>query len=140
MTKMKMTNNRVRETSGKRRESGVIANDQLRQIIKGIREEEGEDKMYEDRGEGLRKKEKRTIDKKSDRGNLGRDKKGKDGGAGPDEKVKGKGVRQGQDTEDIDGSHYYPLVDPRPEEAPDSNNSTLVQRTGTGRSQYTLTT
>ena len=44
------------------------------------------DKMYEDRGEGLRKKEKETIDKKSDKGNLGRDKKGKDGGAGADEK------------------------------------------------------
>ena len=30
MTKMKMTNTKVRETSGKRRESGVIANGQLK--------------------------------------------------------------------------------------------------------------
>ena len=134
MTKMKTTNNKVRETSGRRRGSDVSANNQLKKIIGGIREEEGEDKMYEDRGEELRKKEKKTIDKKSDKGNLGRDKKGKDGGAGPDEKVKGKGASQGQDTKDIDGSHYYPLVDPRPEEAPDSDNSTLVQCTGTGRS------
>ena len=31
---------------------------------------------------------------------------------------------------DINGSYSYPLVDPRPEEAPDINDSTLVQSTG----------
>ena len=134
MTKMKMTNNKVRETSGKRRESGVIANDQLKKIIGGIMEEEGRDKMYEERGVGLRKKEKETIDKTIDKGNLGRDEKVKDGGAGPGETVKGKGASQGQDTGDFDGSHHYPLVGPRPEEAPDIDNSTIVQCTGTERS------
>ena len=57
MTKMKTTNNKVRETSGKRRGSDAIANNQIKKIIGGIREEEGEDKTYEDRGEGVRKKE-----------------------------------------------------------------------------------
>ena len=33
-----------------------------------------------------------------------------------------------------DGSHSYPLVDPRPEEAPDIDDSTVVQCTGTERS------
>ena len=33
-----------------------------------------------------------------------------------------------------DGSHYYLLVDPRPGEAPDYDDSALVQCTGTGRS------
>ena len=47
MTKMKMTNTKVRETSGKRRGSDMIANDQLKKIIGGIREEEG------DPGEGV---------------------------------------------------------------------------------------
>ena len=42
---MKLTNTKVRETIGKRRESGVIANDQLKKIIGGIMEEEGRDKM-----------------------------------------------------------------------------------------------
>ena len=134
MTKMKMTNTKVRETSGKRRESGVIANDQLKKIIGGIMEEEGRDKMYEERGVGLRKKEKETIDKTIDKGNLGRDEKVKDGGAGPGETVKGKGASQGQDTRDFDGSHHYPLGGPRPEEAPDIDNSTIVQCTGTERS------
>ena len=48
--------------------------------------------------------------------------------------MKGKGGSRGQDTRDIDGSHYYPLVDPRPEEAPDIDNSTVVQCAGTERS------
>ena len=48
--------------------------------------------------------------------------------------MKGKGANQGQDTGDIDGSHYYPLVGPRPEEAPDIDNSTVVQCTGAERS------
>ena len=42
------------------------------------------------------------------------------------------------DTEDqragTDGSHNYLLVDPRPGEAPEDDNSTIVQSTGTGRS------
>ena len=45
--------------------------------------------------------------------------------------MKGKDARQGQDTEDIRGSYSYPLVNPRPEEAPDIDDSTLVQSTGT---------
>ena len=39
-------------------------------------------------------------------------------------------MRPGQDTRDIDASYSYPLVDPRPEEAPDIDDSTLVQCTG----------
>ena len=54
------------------------------------------------------------------------------GGAGPGEVVKGKS--KGHDTKGNDGSRYYLLVDPRPGEAPDYDNSTLVQSTGTGRS------
>ena len=85
---------------------------------------------------------KETIAKTNDKGNLGRDEKGKDGGAGPGEKVKGKGASQGQDTRDFDGSHHYPQVGPRPEEAPDIDNSTLVQCTAQVQNvpQYTLST
>ena len=54
------------------------------------------------------------------------------GGAGPAEVVKGKS--KGHDTKGNNGSHYYLLVDPRPGEAPDYNNSIIVQSTGTGRS------
>ena len=75
----------------------------------------GRDEKYKDRGVGLNK----TV---------------KDRGAGPGETVKGKGANQGQDTGDIDGSHYYPLVGPRPEDAPDIDNSTVVQCTGAERS------
>ena len=50
------------------------------------------------------------------------------------EAVKGKGVRQGQDTRDTDGCYSYPLVDPRLEEAPDIDYSTVVQSTGADRS------
>ena len=39
-------------------------------------------------------------------------------------------MRPGQDTRDIDASYSYPLVDHRPEEAPDIEDSTLVQCTG----------
>ena len=45
-----------------------------------------------------------------------------------------KGKSKGHDTKGNDGSRYYLLVDPRPGEAPDYDNSTLVQNTGTGRS------
>ena len=48
--------------------------------------------------------------------------------------MKDKGASQGQDTGVTDGSHSYPLVDPRPEEAPDIDNSTVVQCTGAERS------
>jgi hypothetical protein len=48
--------------------------------------------------------------------------------------VKGEGVRQGQDTGDTDGCYSYPLVDPRLEEAPDIDYSTVVQSTGADRS------
>ena len=44
-----------------------------------------------------------------------------------------KGVRESQDTGDIDASYSYPLVDPRLEEAHD--NSTVVQCTGADRSK-----
>ena len=44
--------------------------------------------------------------------------------------MKGKGASRGQDTGVIDGCHSYPLVDPRPEEAPDIYDSTTVQYTG----------
>ena len=45
-----------------------------------------------------------------------------------------KGKSKGPNTKGNDGSPYYLLVDPRPGEAPDYDNSTLVQSTGTGRS------
>ena len=48
--------------------------------------------------------------------------------------MKGKGASRGQDTRVINGCHSYPLVDPRPEEAPDIDNSTIVQCTGAERS------
>ena len=45
-----------------------------------------------------------------------------------------KGKSKGHDTKGNDGSCYYLLVDPRPGEAPDYDNSTVVRCTGTGRS------
>ena len=67
MTRMKLTNTKVKETIAKRRESGRRTNDQLKKIIGGILGEEGKDKMYEERGAGMRKKGKETNGK----GNLG---------------------------------------------------------------------
>ena len=67
--------------------------------------------MYKDGGAGLSK----TV-------------KGR--GAELGKTVKGKGSSRGQDTGDIDSRYSYPLVDPRPEEAPDINDSTLLQCTG----------
>ena len=99
MTKTKLADTKVKETIAKVRESGVMTNDQLQTIIKGILGEEGRDGMYKDEGAGLSK----TV---------------KGGGAGLGETVKGKGASRGQDTGDIGGSYSYPLVDPRPEEAP----------------------
>ena len=58
----------------------------------------------------------------------------KDVRAGPGKMVKGKGKSKGHDTKGNDGSRYYLLVDPRPGEAPNYDNSTVVQGTGTGRS------
>ena len=37
--------------------------------------------------------------------------------------VKGKGKSKGHDTKGNDGSRYYLLVDPRPGEAPDYDNT-----------------
>ena len=48
--------------------------------------------------------------------------------------VKGKGKSKGHDTKGNDGSRCYLLVNPRPGEAPDYDNSTIVQSKGTGRS------
>ena len=48
--------------------------------------------------------------------------------------VKGKDKSKAHDTKGNDGSHSYLLVDPRPGETPDYDNSTSVQCTGTGRS------
>ena len=56
------------------------------------------------------------------------------GGAGPGEVEMAKGKSKGQDTRDNGGNRYYLLVDPRPGEAPDYDDSALVQCTGTGRS------
>ena len=90
MTKMKLTNTKVRETIGKRRESGVMANDQLKKIIGGILGEEGKDKMYEESGAGMRKKGKETNGKGNTGGDEG-DEGHKDEGAGP-----AKGRREGE--------------------------------------------
>ena len=106
MARTKAADTKGRETNGKRRESDGKARGQTRKIIKGILGETGKDRMYEEKGEGRRKK-----------GPAGQDKtKTEDKPAGPD------------------GSHYYLLVDPRPGEAPDYDDSALVQCTGTGRS------
>ena len=152
MTRIKLTNTRGRETAAKRRESGVTANYEMRKIIGGILGEEGKDRMYKERGAGRRKKgpagpdETKTEDKPAglDGG------KTKDKSAGRDgDKI--KDVPEGLDVDKDepagrdetkkedkpagpDGSHYYLLVDPRPGEAPDYDNSALVRCTGTGRS------
>ena len=86
MTKTKLADTEVKETIAKGRESGVMTNDQLKKIIKGILGEEGRDMMYKDGGAGLSK----TV-------------KGR--GAELGETVKGKGGSRGQDTGDIDGSY-----------------------------------
>ena len=112
MTKTKLADTEVKETIAKVRESGVMTNNQLKKIIKGILVEEGRDRMYKDEGAGLSK----TV---------------KGGGARLGETVKGKGARQGQDTGDINASYSYPLVDPRLEEA--HGDGTLVQCTGAER-------
>ena len=84
---------------------------ELREKIEGIQGEDGRDEMYKDEGAGLSG----MVEGK---------------GTGLGDAVKGEGVRPGQDTRDIDASYSYPLVDPRPEEAPDIDDSTLVQCTG----------
>ena len=90
MTRTKAADTKGRETNGKRRESDGKARGQTKKIIKGILGETGKDRMYEEKGEGRRKK-----------GPAGQDKtKTEDKPAGPD------------------GSHHYLLVDPRPGEAP----------------------
>ena len=84
---------------------------ELREKIEGIQGEDGRDEMYKDEGAGLSG----MVEGK---------------GTGLGDAVKGEGVRPGQDTRDINASYSYPLVDPRPEEAPDIDDSTLVQCTG----------
>ena len=49
-----MTDTKVKETIAKVRESGVMTNDQLQTMIKGIWGEDGGDKRYKDEGAGLR--------------------------------------------------------------------------------------
>ena len=114
VTMTKMADTEVKETIAKAQESGVMTNDQLQTIIKGILGGEGRDGMYKDEGAGLS-------------GMV------KGGGAGLDDTVKGEGAGRGQGTRDIDASYSYPLVDSRLEEA--HNNGTVVQNTGADRSQ-----
>ena len=76
---------------------------------------DGRDKKNEDKGAGLRGME-------------------EGGGVGRGDVVEGEGASRGQDTGDIDGCYSYPLVDPRLEEAPDIDHSTVVQCTGAERS------
>ena len=88
MTKTKVADTKVKETIAKRRESGVMTNDQLKKIIGGILGEEGRDRMYEEGRAGLRKKGKET----NGEGNLGgdaRDEVHKDEGTG------GRGRKEG---------------------------------------------
>ena len=98
-TTMKLPNTKVKETIAKVRGSGVKTNNQLKKIVKGIMGEEGRARMYKEEGAGLSK----AV---------------KGGGARLGETVKGKCASPGQDTGDIVSSYSYPLVDPRPEEAP----------------------
>ena len=81
------------------------------EMNEGIQGEDGRDEMYKDEGAGLS-------------GMV------EGGGAGLGDAVKGEGVRRGQDTGDINATYSYPLVGPRPEEAPDIDDSTVVQCTG----------
>ena len=142
MTRTKAADTKGRETNGKRRESEGRARGQTKKIIGGILGETGKDKMYEERGEGMRKKGKETNDKR----NTGRDEGDeghKDKGAGPrqreegreeerGETEKGGGTYQDQDDGGSDGRYSYPLVVPRLGEVPD--DSTVVQCTGTDHS------
>ena len=52
MTKTKLANTKVKETIGKVRENGMMANDQLKKIIKGILGEEGGGEDVQGRGSG----------------------------------------------------------------------------------------
>ena len=88
MKKTKLADTEVKETIAKVQESGVMTNDQMQTIIRGILGEEGRDRMYKDEGAGLRK----TV-------------KGR--GAKLGETVKGKGASRGLDTGDINGSYSY---------------------------------
>ena len=49
----KMTDTEVKEAIAKVRQSGVMTNDQLQTIIKGIFGGDGRDEMYKDEGAGL---------------------------------------------------------------------------------------
>ena len=60
-TTMKLANNEVKETIAKVQGSGVMTNDQLKKIVKGILGEEGRDRMYKDEGTGLSKTVKRQL-------------------------------------------------------------------------------
>jgi hypothetical protein len=74
MTRTKAADTKGRETNGKRRESKGKARGQMKKIIKGILGVTGKDRMYEEKGEGRRKK-----------GPAGQDKtKTEDKTAGPD--------------------------------------------------------
>ena len=55
MTKTKAADTKGRETNNKGRESGK-ARGQTKKIIKGILGETGKDRMYEEKGEGRRKR------------------------------------------------------------------------------------
>ena len=114
--KTMMTDTKVKETIARVQKcGGAMTSDQLRKKIKEIWGEDRMDKKNEDEGGGLS-------------GMV------EGGGVGQVEVVKGEGASRGQDTGDIDGCYSYPLVDPRLEEAPDIDQSTVVQCTGAERS------
>ena len=97
MTRTKVADNRRRETIARGRESDWRASGPLRRIIGGILGETGKDKMYEERGAGMRKTGKETNGKGNTGGDEG-DEGHKDEGAGPsqrkEEREEGRGEKE----------------------------------------------
>ena len=115
MTKTKASSIKGRETRDKRRGNDRKARGHTKKIIEGILGETGKDRMYEARGEGMRKKGKETNNKRNtgrDEGDEGhKDKEG--GGEGRGETEKGGGADQDQVIGGSNGCYSYPLVVPR---------------------------
>ena len=99
--------------------------------LKGLFKDKDENNIGDTKDE--KKVEEREKDEGSDRNKDGRSK------ADDENKAlfgghKVKTQRANPVSKNNDGSYSYPLVNPRPEEAPDIDNSTLVQCTGKERS------
>ena len=102
MTRMNQNDTGRRETNDRRSESGAMADSQMRRIIRGILEEQGKDRMCEERGAGRRKKGPAGQDGDKNKDETEGQEKDKDGPAGRDEtKTEDKhGGRDGKMTTD----------------------------------------